>query len=348
MNALCPGPVETPLLLAHLRRRPAALERRRVHWPTGRLAKPREIVNAALFLASDESSYVNGSTFLVDGGLTAAVRHAASSSAAVVEQVEQSRVAWVDTDAGGRIHFTAAFRWAEQAETALIRRLGISRLDLGRLSAAQGRGRVPEGAALRGRDRDPAAGREGGEDWVTYAWTIMKGGEPHVRGGTPSYTSTPRGIPSRSTTGQGGAGPVDISRRPRGCEHGAGGNSRPEQPQRERQLRPGVHLGRVPPVADHLDRPRAGVEAQDVAVERARLVRLVGNDPVAACSTRSAAGRPRTRSASPAVERAADPVGARGPRAASRRTRAALAPAARHRTGATRRRSSVRPCSSAR
>ena len=44
---------------------------RRIHWPTGRLAKPREVVNGALFLASDESSYVNGSTFLVDGGLTA-------------------------------------------------------------------------------------------------------------------------------------------------------------------------------------------------------------------------------------------------------------------------------------
>ena len=51
---------------------PAALERRRLHWPTGRLAKPREIVNGALFLASDESSYVTGATFLVDGGLTAA------------------------------------------------------------------------------------------------------------------------------------------------------------------------------------------------------------------------------------------------------------------------------------
>jgi NAD(P)-dependent dehydrogenase (short-subunit alcohol dehydrogenase family) len=72
VNALCPGPVETPLLLNIFGGDPAALERRRVHWPTGRLAKPREIVNGALFLASDESSYVNGSTFLVDGGLTAA------------------------------------------------------------------------------------------------------------------------------------------------------------------------------------------------------------------------------------------------------------------------------------
>jgi NAD(P)-dependent dehydrogenase (short-subunit alcohol dehydrogenase family) len=72
VNALCPGPVETPLLLRIFGDDPAAYERRRVHLPMGRLAKPREIVNAALFLASDESSYVNGATFVVDGGLTAA------------------------------------------------------------------------------------------------------------------------------------------------------------------------------------------------------------------------------------------------------------------------------------
>jgi NAD(P)-dependent dehydrogenase (short-subunit alcohol dehydrogenase family) len=72
VNALCPGPVETPLLLAIFGDDPAAFARRQVHWPTGRLGKPREIVNAALFLASDESSYVNAATFVVDGGLTAA------------------------------------------------------------------------------------------------------------------------------------------------------------------------------------------------------------------------------------------------------------------------------------
>ncbi|HLG09354.1 MAG TPA: glucose 1-dehydrogenase [Gaiellaceae bacterium] len=72
VNALCPGPVETPLLLAIYGDDPSAFKRRQVHWPTGRLGRPREIVNAALFLASDESSFVNGAAFVVDGGLTAA------------------------------------------------------------------------------------------------------------------------------------------------------------------------------------------------------------------------------------------------------------------------------------
>jgi NAD(P)-dependent dehydrogenase (short-subunit alcohol dehydrogenase family) len=72
VNALCPGPVETPLLMRLFNDNPGAYERRRVHLPMGRLAKAREIANAALFLASDESSYVNGATFMVDGGLTAA------------------------------------------------------------------------------------------------------------------------------------------------------------------------------------------------------------------------------------------------------------------------------------
>jgi NAD(P)-dependent dehydrogenase (short-subunit alcohol dehydrogenase family) len=72
VNALCPGPVETPLLLNLFGGNPAAYERRKIHWPMGRLGKPREIVDAALFLASDESSFVNGAAFVVDGGITAA------------------------------------------------------------------------------------------------------------------------------------------------------------------------------------------------------------------------------------------------------------------------------------
>ena len=76
VNALCPGPVETPLLLRIWSETPGAAERRLVHVPMGRMAKPREIVNAALFLASDESSYVNAATFVVDGGLDRGVRHA--------------------------------------------------------------------------------------------------------------------------------------------------------------------------------------------------------------------------------------------------------------------------------
>jgi NAD(P)-dependent dehydrogenase (short-subunit alcohol dehydrogenase family) len=72
VNALCPGTVETPLLKSIWGDDPAAAERRLVHIPVGRLAQPREIVSAALFLATDESSYVNGATFVVDGGVTAA------------------------------------------------------------------------------------------------------------------------------------------------------------------------------------------------------------------------------------------------------------------------------------
>ena len=70
-NALCPGPVDTPLL-QELLADPAARARRLVHVPMGRLAQASEVARAALFLASDESSYVNGSTFLVDGAITAA------------------------------------------------------------------------------------------------------------------------------------------------------------------------------------------------------------------------------------------------------------------------------------
>lgn len=70
-NALCPGPVNTPML-EELLAEPAARARRMVHVPMGRFAEASEIAQAALFLASPESSYVNGSTFLVDGGISAA------------------------------------------------------------------------------------------------------------------------------------------------------------------------------------------------------------------------------------------------------------------------------------
>jgi NAD(P)-dependent dehydrogenase (short-subunit alcohol dehydrogenase family) len=70
-NSLCPGPVETPLL-AELLADPARRQRRLVHIPAGRFARAEEMASAALFLASDESSFVNGTTFLVDGGITGA------------------------------------------------------------------------------------------------------------------------------------------------------------------------------------------------------------------------------------------------------------------------------------
>lgn len=72
VNALCPGPVDTPLLRELFAKDPERAARRLVHVPMGRFADPTEIANAVLFLASDESSFVTASTFLVDGGISGA------------------------------------------------------------------------------------------------------------------------------------------------------------------------------------------------------------------------------------------------------------------------------------
>jgi NAD(P)-dependent dehydrogenase (short-subunit alcohol dehydrogenase family) len=72
VNALCPGPVNTPLLQELFAKDPEKAERRFEHLPPGRFAEVRELAYGALFLASDDSTYVNASTFLVDGGLTGA------------------------------------------------------------------------------------------------------------------------------------------------------------------------------------------------------------------------------------------------------------------------------------
>jgi NAD(P)-dependent dehydrogenase (short-subunit alcohol dehydrogenase family) len=72
VNALCPGPVDTPLLRELFAKDPEKAERRLVHVPMGRFARAEEIAAGALFLASDESSFVTASTFLVDGGISGA------------------------------------------------------------------------------------------------------------------------------------------------------------------------------------------------------------------------------------------------------------------------------------
>jgi NAD(P)-dependent dehydrogenase (short-subunit alcohol dehydrogenase family) len=72
VNALCPGPVDTPLLRDLFASDPEKAERRLVHVPMGRFGEPEEMANAVLFLASDESSFITASTFLVDGGISGA------------------------------------------------------------------------------------------------------------------------------------------------------------------------------------------------------------------------------------------------------------------------------------
>jgi NAD(P)-dependent dehydrogenase (short-subunit alcohol dehydrogenase family) len=72
VNALCPGPVNTPLLRELFAKDAERAQRRLVHVPMGRFAEPEEIANAVLFLASDESSFITANTFLVDGGISGA------------------------------------------------------------------------------------------------------------------------------------------------------------------------------------------------------------------------------------------------------------------------------------
>jgi NAD(P)-dependent dehydrogenase (short-subunit alcohol dehydrogenase family) len=72
VNALCPGPVDTPLLRELFSSDPERAARRLVHVPMGRFAEPEEIAGAAFFLASDDASFITASTFLVDGGIHAA------------------------------------------------------------------------------------------------------------------------------------------------------------------------------------------------------------------------------------------------------------------------------------
>jgi NAD(P)-dependent dehydrogenase (short-subunit alcohol dehydrogenase family) len=72
VNALCPGPVNTPLLQELFAKDPERAARRMVHIPLGRFAEPEEIASAVLFLASDDSSFITASEFLVDGGISGA------------------------------------------------------------------------------------------------------------------------------------------------------------------------------------------------------------------------------------------------------------------------------------
>jgi NAD(P)-dependent dehydrogenase (short-subunit alcohol dehydrogenase family) len=69
-NAICPGPIETPLLTEWLLKDPEAKRVRLARNPTGRFGKPEDIVQAGIFLASDESQWTNGATLVIDGGIT--------------------------------------------------------------------------------------------------------------------------------------------------------------------------------------------------------------------------------------------------------------------------------------
>ena len=158
VNALCPGPLRTELLMKYLDTE-AKRQRRLVHIPMGRFGEAVEIARAALFLASDESSFTTGATFLVDGGITAAYttpegERAASSLSIVVVTSCRCRRAEVGDPAEAEVHVgrqRAHERVARDLELGQLRQVRAQAV-LERLRAARPRSR----AARAGRGRRAA------------------------------------------------------------------------------------------------------------------------------------------------------------------------------------------------
>lgn len=113
----------------------------------------------------------------------------------MIEQVERARVAWVDTDAGGRIHFTAAFRWAEVAETALMRRLGMMDgwADYPRRHVEADYKKV---LVFEDEVEVRLHVERVGNTSITYAWEITSSGEVHISGRHTVVHVDDRGVPA--------------------------------------------------------------------------------------------------------------------------------------------------------
>lgn len=94
----------------------------------------------------------------------------------------RTRVAWVDTDAGGRIHFAAAFRWAEAAETELMRRIGVITEAWGTFPRRKVEAEYMKALGFDDEIEVKLRVENVGRTSVTYAWTIAKDGEAYVKG----------------------------------------------------------------------------------------------------------------------------------------------------------------------
>lgn len=126
-----------------------------------------------------------------------------------VEHVERGRVAWVDTDAGGRIHFTAAFRWAEAAETALMREAGM--LDeWGDYPRRKVEAEFLKVLVFEDEIETRIRVERVGTTSITYAWEIARDGEVCIRGGHTvvhvDREGRPSPLPERVLTALGGDG----------------------------------------------------------------------------------------------------------------------------------------------
>jgi len=99
------------------------------------------------------------------------------------EQRERFRVAWVDTDTGGRIHFTAAFRWAEATETSLYRRLGVPRADRSDFPRRHVEAEFRRALVFEDEVEVTLRVERLGRTSITYRWVVSKDGEIAVEGG---------------------------------------------------------------------------------------------------------------------------------------------------------------------
>ena len=100
----------------------------------------------------------------------------------MIEQVERGRVAWVDTDAGGRIHFTAVFRWVEAAETALMRRLGLTTEQWAAFPRRHVEADYAKVLVFEDEVETRLRVERVGKTSITYAWDILCRGDVYVSG----------------------------------------------------------------------------------------------------------------------------------------------------------------------
>jgi YbgC/YbaW family acyl-CoA thioester hydrolase len=115
----------------------------------------------------------------------------------MIEHVERCRVEWIDTDAGGRIHFTNAFRWAEVAEASLIQKAGLLGPEWGDFPRRHVEAEYFKVLGFRDEFDVRIRVEQLGTSSITYAWELVKDGEVYIAGKHTAVHVGPNGRPER-------------------------------------------------------------------------------------------------------------------------------------------------------